>query len=70
MAKKRIASMRAIDIDRIADIFIAIYLSAVAIVVTVRFVAGSATCMIIAIAVALVVFGVWLEWRQQRRQRA
>ena len=67
MAKKRIASMRAIDIDRIADIFIVCYLFAVAIAVIVRFVAGSAACMIVVVAVGFLVFGAWLEWRQQKR---
>ena len=67
MAKKRIASMRAIDIDRIADIFIAIYLSAVAIVVIVRFVAGSAACTIVVVAIGFLVFGAWLELRQQKK---
>ena len=67
MAKKRIASMMAIDIDRIADIFIVGYLFIVAIVATVRFVAGSATCMIVVVAIGIVAFGAWLEWRQQKR---
>ena len=57
-------------VARIAEPFFVVYLFAVAIAVIVRLVAGSATCMIIAIAVGFVVFGAWLEWRQQRRQRA
>ena len=56
-------------VARITEPFFVVYLFAVAIAVIVRFVVGSAACTIVVIAVGFLVFGAWLEWRQQRRQR-
>ena len=53
-------------VARIAEPFFVVYLFAVAIAVIVRFVAGSAACMIVVVAIGLIVFGAWLEWRQQK----
>ena len=54
-------------VARIIEPFFVVYLFAVAIAVIVRFIVGSAACTIVVVAIGFLVFGAWLELRQQKK---